>query len=85
MENCLYTDVELDLSDKEIDNIFRKVFRTSEHTIYAEEYIRKMGGWCVLDSGGCVFGYSHSHLQFLKDNYNVVFLSQFAGCSIGGM
>ena len=85
MRTCLYSDVELDLSNEEIDNIFQKVFGTSTHTILAEKCIKEKCGWCVLDCDGCVFGYSHGPLQRLKYNYNVVFLSQVTGCSIGSM
>ena len=85
MRTCLYSDVEIDLSNEEIDTIFQKVFGTSTHTYLAEEYIRKKDGWCVLDCDGCIFGYSRGPLQRLKDNYNVVFLSQVTVCSIGSM
>lgn len=83
MRTCLYSDIALDLSVEEINNIFQKVFGTSRHTAFAENYIREKDCWCVLDCDDCVFGYSHSPLQFLTRHFNVVFLSQVIGCSIG--
>lgn len=83
MEKALIVDVII--PEKDYDSVFKQVFGITDRTSLAENAMRRLDGYCFLNTEcNCVFGDYNSKVK-LKWFDKIVYLSQLFDYDIGSM